>query len=218
VVRGTETEFGSGETEKLPPEGTREHVISIRDNRFRHTVQFEDIIEEKAGNTGSRIRMGDGNKMGIAGKFIHNYQNSVETSRLGETFYEIHRNHFPGVIGYWQRLKESGVSHAFRLRLLAHKAGLHLFTDRLFHERPGKQLFDTAVSHREAGMAAGSTGVQGIGDARLQRKIGAQPDAPMFADNSIAEKESVESLSLEHKASQDSSGFWRLIDTHPPRQ
>jgi hypothetical protein len=36
-------------------------------------VQFEDIIEEKAGNTGSRIRMGDGYEMGIAGKFVHNY-------------------------------------------------------------------------------------------------------------------------------------------------
>jgi hypothetical protein len=173
VVRGTETEFGSRETEKLPPEGTRENTISIRDDQFQHAVQFEDIIEEKAGNTGSRIRMGDGYKMGIAGKFVHNYQNSVETPRLGKAFHEIHRNYLPGVIGHWRRLKESRVSHALRLRLLAHKAGLHLFTDRLFHERPGKQLFDAAVSHREARMAAGSTGVQGMGDARLQRKIGA---------------------------------------------
>jgi hypothetical protein len=175
-------------------------------------VQFEDIIEEKAGNTGSRIRMRDGKKMGIAGKFVHNYQNSVKTPRLGIAFHEIHQNYFPGMIWHWQRLKESRVSHTLRLRLLAHKAGLDLFADRLFHERPGKQLFDAAVSHREAGMAAGSTGMQGIGDARLQRKIGAQPNAPMFADNSIAEKESVESLSLERKMSQNSSGFGvRLI-------
>jgi hypothetical protein len=67
--------------------------------------------------------------MGIAGEFVHNYQDYVEIPGLGEAFHEIHRNDLPGVIGHWKRLKESRVAHALRFRLLAHKAGLHLLTD-----------------------------------------------------------------------------------------
>lgn len=147
VIRRTHPQKGSRSTEKLLPESTSEHTVRIRYDRFRHTVEFVDIVHESSSYCGSRKRMRQGNKMGISRKLVDDHQDAIPIARFRKPFDEVKTNDLPGFVGNWQRLKETGIFVPVRFGPLTNDTFRNHFLDRCFHPLLGKQLVNSTQGY-----------------------------------------------------------------------
>jgi len=81
------------------PKGAEENGVPVSDSTPRKPMEFVDIVQISLSHYFYNIRVSEGRKMGIFAESATNNQDYFLSLKLGQSFYEVHRNVYPHI--FW---------------------------------------------------------------------------------------------------------------------
>lgn len=89
MIRCTHVELCIKEGKQICPEFACEDFISVQHDGHQHTMQFNNGVEDSSRHRRSRVRMFQGNKLGVFGESINDHKDEIIPSRFWESLDEI---------------------------------------------------------------------------------------------------------------------------------
>jgi hypothetical protein len=129
-VWGWKAELGAGEPEQFLPQHAGEHRVAVADDGLWQAVEPENGVEKCLGERHRRVRVVEGDEVGIFQKSVHHRQDDRIAADLGKTFDEVKHNVAPYAGWYCQWLQEAGRMKVSCLVALAQRAAMDEVTNQ----------------------------------------------------------------------------------------
>jgi hypothetical protein len=96
MIGSTKFQLGAHGTKNRLPKGAHEDRITIQNQGLGQPMQTVDVVDEHFSHLASSIGMAQRHKMGVFGKLIHYYHQTIIVPGQRQAINEVHRCHLPG--------------------------------------------------------------------------------------------------------------------------